>query len=293
MMKRKEMLRLVRSFLPFYPFTLLPFYLFTFLPFLLLSCEKEIDIDYKNVDALYVAEAMVTQQGTTVRLTKTRSVDVNSRVGIFVKNAEVKVLMGNDIEDQLEYNELRGLYESSIMAFPGFSYTIDIAIDGRHYTSTSTVLNAPEVANFRFVWKKMFSERMLFVDLHLHDIPNENNYYFMHLYRNGIGYRWAVMRDSENPGGELTQLFSCTTERAMDENSDADALRDGDVIHLEVRSIDKASYDYFYSLQLATSSNTNPLPNFTGGMLGYFSAFQSYENDYTFHRSKVEEEEDD
>ena len=58
------------------------FYLFTFLP---LSCEKEIDVDYHQVDQLYVAEGLVTQDGTTnrtnrptyVRLTTTQDMTDN------------------------------------------------------------------------------------------------------------------------------------------------------------------------------------------------------------------------
>ena len=37
---------------------------------LLLSCEKEIDVDYHQVDQLYVAEGLVTQDGTTNRTNK-------------------------------------------------------------------------------------------------------------------------------------------------------------------------------------------------------------------------------
>lgn len=247
-------------------------------------------MSYKSVDPVYVAEATVTASKTRVRLTTTRSVETNDRTGIYVENAQVVVKMGTLIEDELTYKG-HGIYESDIIAVEGITYSLDVGIDGQHYTSTSTVLSAPEVASLRFVWKKVMSERLLFVELHLQDKPNENNYYFMHLYRNNIGYRWAIMSDSPNPGGELIQLFSCTTERAMDNGSDSDALRENDALRLEVRSIDKASYDYFYSLQLATQSNTNPLPNFTGGLLGYFSAFQSEECTLTFVRSEVEEDE--
>jgi len=253
------------------------------------ACEKEIDLDYREVDPIYVAEATVSPQKTRVRITTTRSVDVNSQDGIYVENALVAIQLPDGFEDELTYKG-RGVYESSVVSVEGATYNIDINIDGQHYTSASTVLSAPQVSNVRFVWKKVTTERMLFIDLHLQDTPNENNYYFMHLYRNGIGYRWAIMKDSENPGGELTQLFACTTERAMDDGSDSDALKDGDVLKLEIRSLDKASYDYFYSLQLATQSNTNPLPNFTGGMLGYFSAYQDYTRSFVFHRADVEEE---
>jgi hypothetical protein len=147
----------------------------------------------------------------------------------------------------------------------------------------------PQFSSFRFVWKDVLTERMLFADLKINDISGQNNYYFMHIYRNGIGYRWAVMDDSHNPGGELQQLFSCTTERNLDKNDD-DGLKDGDKIHVEIRSIDRRTYDYFYSLQVMQNSGTNPVQNFTGGCLGYFSACYIVNYDTTFRRADVETE---
>ena len=134
----------------------------------------------------------------------------------------------------------------------------------------------------------MFSERVLYGDLRIQDDPDRNNYYFMHIYRTNIGYRWAVMSDEKNKGGELQQLFGCTAESKMD-NGDSDALQENDALRIEVRAIDRSSYDYLYSMQVMKSAGTNPIPNFTGGCLGYFSAY-SYVNLYrTFHRNEVEE----
>ena len=108
----------------------------------------------------------------------------------------------------------------------------------------------------------------------------------MHLYRNYIGDRWAVMRDTSNPGDELQQLFSCTTETEIRKN-DNDELHDGDRLRLEVRSIDKSAYDYLYSLQTMDNSGSNPIQNFTGGMLGYFSAYQSQSSETVFHIDSI------
>ena len=135
----------------------------------------------------------------------------------------------------------------------------------------------------------MVSQRILYADLRILDDPDRNNYYFMHIYRNNVGYRWAVMTDEKNKGGELQQLFSCCTESDMDKG-DADALKENDLIRIEVRAIDRASYDYLYSLQVMDNAGTNPISNFTGGCLGYFSAYSYVTLRSTFHRSEVEEE---
>ena len=153
-----------------------------------------------------------------------------------------------------------GYYISDYQGYEGSQYTLDIYIDGNHFQSSSVMQAAPLFSSFRFVWKDVLTERMLFADLKLEDIKGQNNYYFMHMYRNGVGYRWAVMDDSHNPGGELQQLFSCRT------------------------------YDFFYSMQVMQNSGTNPVQNYTGGCLGYFSACNIISYDTTFRRADVETE---
>ena len=254
----------------------------------LTACEKEIDLDYHQVDAYYVAEASVTQNGTEVRLSTTQDMTDNDSNAHTIAGATIVLSSEGEVLDTLLYVG-NGKYKSGINGIPGNTYDIDIYVHGRHFASSSTMQHAPVITDFRFVWKKMLTERMLFGDLHLQDIPRETNYYFMHIYRNGVGYRWAVMRDDHNPGGDLQQLFNCTTERKMDKN-DNDALRDGDNILIEVRSVDRKSYDYLYSMQVMENAGTNPVANFSGGCLGYFSAYYVVEKKMVFQRDGVPEE---
>ena len=263
---------------------------------LLLSCEKEIDIDYHQVAQLYVAEGLVTQDGTTnrtnkpsyVRLTTTQDMTDNVTNNHNLMGATVVLSENGYVIDTLRYWR-NGYYVSDCQGFEGCSYTLDVYLNGHHFQSTSVMQSAPQFSSFRFVWKDVLTEKMLFADLKINDIRGQNNYYFMHIYRNGIGYRWAVMDDSHNPGSELQQLFSCTTERNLDKNDD-DGLKDGDLIHVEIRSIDRRTYDYFYSMQVMQNSGTNPVENYTGGCLGYFSACNIITYDTTFRRSEVETE---
>lgn len=253
------------------------------------SCEKEIDLDYHQVDELYVVEATITQEGTKVQISTTQDVTVNSREGHLVEDAKVVISSKKDYYDETLKYTRNGIYTGALKGEPGYIYDLDIYIGDKHFSSSSTMPEAPVVNSFRFVWKKMLSMRYLFADLRVQDTPDQNSYYFMHIYRNNVGYRWAVMTDEKNRNAELQQLFQCTTEKKMDEG-DSDALRDGDNIRLEVRAIDKLSYDYLYSMQVMDNAGTNPIANFTGGCLGYFSACNVQTYQYTFRRSEVQEE---
>ena len=256
---------------------------------MLTACEKEIDIDYREVGSLYVAEGIVSQTGTRVRLSTTQDVTDNSKEDYVVAGATIVLTCKRqELVDTLRYVR-SGIYTSSIQGEPGLTYDLDIQIGDQHFRSSSTMQQKPVMNSFRFVWKEMLGERILFADLKLQDTPDENSYYFMHIYRNGTGYRWAVMNDEKNKGGELQQLFQCTTQRDMNDKKD-DALQDGDNIRLEIRSIDRLSYDYLYSMQVMDNAGTNPVANFTGGCLGYFSACYIINYSSTFRLNQVEQE---
>ena len=253
------------------------------------ACEKEIDMDYRSVAAHYVAEGSVTQDGTTVLLSTSQNITDNSRKDHAVEGATMVLSVPElGLEETLR-EEGGGRYTSTMRGIPGNVYQLDIDVDGHHFTSTSTMQEMPVVNSFRFVWRKMVTTDLLFFELRLQDIPRQNNYYFMHIYRNNVGYRWAITRDDTNPGGELQQLFNCATKSDI-ENEDKNELHDGDRLRIEIRTIDKVSYDYLYSMQVMDNPGTNPIANFTGGCLGYFSAYSVQTINMTFHLSDVETE---
>lgn len=254
---------------------------------LLAACEKEIDINFHTVSPLYAAEVLLTPDDITAHVMTTHDV-TESNSGSAVVDAVVTIrTKGINWTDTLE-NIGKGRYQLPYYAEEGKEYEVDVYVDGRHHTSTSVMHSMPQVNNFRFVWQDVVSERMLLADLRLQDSADENNYYFVHLYRNGVGYRWAVTDDMGCPGGELQMLFTCCTQRDMEKDEGNDILREGDVVRIEVRSIDVRTYDYLCSVEQMDQTGTNPIANFSGGMLGYFSAFQEHKFNVVFHSADVE-----
>lgn len=250
------------------------------------ACEKEMAIDYHQADSRYVVEGHINTDGTEVRVSKTNAMD-NNAIDSDVDNAVVRIT-GDDGTTAVIPFARNGYYRSKLKGTPGTEYRLDIEVDGHHFTSTSTMQRVPKMNVFKLVWKKMLTERYLFGDLRLQDIPNETNYYFMHIYRDGgdLGYRWAVMKDDTNPNKELQQLFTFFRKGSHD----SDVLREGERLRVVVRAIDQRVYDYLYSMQQMTNTNTNPIDNFTGGCLGYFSAYSEIAFYQDFYYSDVEEE---
>ena len=253
---------------------------------LLSSCEKELTIDYHQADPHYVVEASVSNNGMVARISQTNAMEDNAG-NSEISGAEV-VITGDDGTRQILAYTRNGYYRSTRRGTPGVEYTIDVKVDGEHFTSTSTMQQEPKVNTFRVIRKKIMTEWFQTGDLRIQDWANESNWYFMHVYRNNLGYRWAVMSDRNDPGNELQQLFNFFREGS----GESDVLQDGDQLRIEIQAIDQRAYDYLYSMQMMDNTGTNPIDNFTGGCLGYFSAYWGVTLNYVYQSSEVEEDEE-
>ena len=249
------------------------------------ACEKNIDIDFHSTVPLYTVEGWLSQYETMVRVSKTKNMnDTTSTANI--SNAQVTI----SDEEGNTYNiphEKEDFYHThDIIGEPGKTYRLDVVVDGQHFTSTSTMNSIPVISSFRLIKKKLLGEDYIFGDIRIKDIPNETDYYYVHLYRNDIPYRTAVLKDDMNPGKELQQLLAFNREGS----NDYDTLREGDILECHVRTIDEKSYDYLYSILQIDNTGTNPPNNFEGGCLGYFSAFGIVAETITYHTANIEEE---
>lgn len=259
---------------------------FCLISLLLSSCKKDIEINYHQVDPIYVVEASVSNNGMEARISQTNNMDNNSTISN-IDHAKVVITGSDGSVNNLTYTK-NGRYKATANGVPGVEYTIDVTFDDNHYTSSSIMQNMPRMNSFRFIRKKIVTENYQMGELMLQDIPNEDNWYFMHIYRNGLGYRWAVMKDDKNPNKELQQLFTFFRDGA----GGTDVLHDGDQLRIVIRAIDQRAYDYLYSMQQMSSTGTNPIDNFTGGCLGYFSAHSELEYYQEFHYSDVTEDDE-
>lgn len=252
------------------------------------SCEKEIDIDYHESEQRYVVEASISNTGTEVRVSQTQSMHDNSTISN-IDDATIVITANDGTNEPVPYSK-NGIYTSNLKGTPGTTYQIDVTLSGQHFTSTSTMQKTPVMNNFRIVRKNMLSQSYIFGDIRLQDIPNETNWYFVHIYRNKLGYRWAVLKDETNPNKELKQLFGFFNENSSDAD---DRLQEGDHLRIVVRAIDKRAYDYLKSMEQMDNTGTNPINNFTGGCLGYFSAHSEITSELIFHYSDIEDDDEE
>lgn len=252
---------------------------------LFVSCEREINFQYHEIDALVVIEGRVTNDSTVVSVKRTRSVN-DSVQGFSLPGANISIF-DNGEEHHLAYDPKDGCYRSNLKGMQGHNYRMTVDFEGKHYEASSTMLAPSSIISTDFYWLKILDERMLVDVLWATDPdPEERNYFLFRVDRHssnphvtpkmqGRAYRWNVFDDRGNPPGRIFRDIHCMMEKTANEDKKEDwdhILYEGDTIMIQLLTIDMPAYEYYRTLISGQSGGANPVSNISGGCLGCFMA---------------------
>ncbi len=249
------------------------------------SCSKVIEIDYEVIDPMYVVEATISADGGTLLLAKTSAMDEPAQSDpITSATVSVESSRGETIDFQIDDE---GYYQTTdqLSLTAGDDYTLTVEVDEKIFTSTSRLYAEPQIDDISFSLQAFTADMdLIFCTFKIQDPAGEANYfryrfrYFANDNEESGEPSWSLAKETSDgdPIEIMTHLYT------MDRD-----LEDGDVITIEVQAIDKATYDYLYTLSLSGSSSSNPTSNFEGGCLGYFSAYSLSIETATFYYDLV------
>jgi hypothetical protein len=254
--------------------------LFFLLAIALTSCEKIVSIDLNKANPHMVIEGIVTDQQTpdSVVLTKSGDYFVSSLYFPPVPNALVTISDGLGTLDTLK-EETPGTYRSSsLRGLPGRTYTLNVVAEGNVYSAVSSMPQKVLIDSLYAIPFRAFDGDVGYsLYVMFKDPPAPGNYYRVNLSISRplppdsiTGERYHLFNDKLTNGNEIT--LRMRTGRSV---------QTGDTLTVELLSIDKASYDYFNTLNDILTSDraptslapTNPNTNLTNGSLGYFAAY--------------------
>lgn len=240
------------------------------------SCEKVIPVNLNDSTPQIVIEGEIDQNKGPYL------VFVSSSVNFQASNSTIK---GRDdaqvsITDltanitEILFSQGAGVYQCySLQGVPGRSYFLKVILDGKTYTSTSTIpLTEVKIDNL-YAKKFDLDKGDVYMVPVFKDPVGKGNYYRLRQWVRGIQVKGSYVRSDDAADG-LTydgQLYYSTAK--ADGNP---LIEEGDLITAELQCVDKASYDYFRTLSNTinqdASTPSNPLSNLTGGALGVFNA---------------------
>jgi len=263
-----------------------------------LSCKKEIDIDLNNDKT-----SRLVVSGRFTNETKSHRI-ILSRTSDYFKNeqtpretgASVKILEeGNSIPIVLtEVSD--GIYETTptVKGIVGKNYTLEIITkDGKQYNSTSYLDTVPNIDNViseytkdPFARDKNGKELYTYeLSISFQDIPIYDNNYMLNVFLDD-----KLLTDTlreriyfNDYGANGLYYPEIPFYQIKKEYIDKDTVN----LKVELSSISKVEYDYFYSLMYETDYRgsifdgppANISTNITNGALGFFSvsAISSFE----------------
>ena len=249
---------------------------------LLTSCEKELEIRYHDIDPLTVIEAELTPDGARVGITMTTPMDEPMDL---TRLTDATVTLA-DLTDGTLVSlsaDADGFFRDPTPGVIGHDYRLTVERGGAVYEAEATMYPQVEILGLEFNWIQMPYDHVAVLQGQFTDIPGQDDYYWIKLYRNGEIYQWGEMNDKGVEDGILT-FITMTSRRDTDEEDDEDVLYDGDTMTATVTPVSRAMFDYLEALQ----NDSNGPAMFSGDRcLGYFLATSPVSRTITFHPDEI------
>ncbi len=246
------------------------------------SCEKELDFKYHDVESQTVIEGAVTQQGTSVLITETTPMDEKLDLTP-ITNANVVISDLSTGEKRNLYPNASGRYADNVPGIVGHDYRINVSYEEKSFEAECKMPSISQILGLEFQWIKMPYDYVAILQVTFTDNDTEDDCYWIRLYRNDEPYMWIVSDDRRAVNGVINEVVM-TSRKDLDEEDEKSALRDGDVVLASVAPISREMFDYLNAIQ----ADSNGPRMFTGDYcLGYFLAAPISEATIVFKPDKM------
>jgi len=244
------------------------------------GCQKVITVDLNNANPQMVTEAVVTDRPGPYAVSLSLSGDYFTPSLYFPPVTHAFVGITDDAGESDTLREVSpGLYHTSTLhGVPGRTYALRVIAAGKEYDAVSTMpARVPIDTLVGFHSRESDGDQVYNLYVLFRDPPEPGNYYRMNL-------RTSLPISPDSIDGRRYHLYN---DRLTNGNEAAVRIRlrrffsPGDTLWVDLLAIDRASYDYFNTLDNILTSDrsptslapANPTTNLTDGSLGYFAAY--------------------
>lgn len=235
------------------------------------GCKRVIDIKLNGDVALPVIEGKITNIAgvQTIAITKSVAYDATN-VFPAVTGATVTVTNAGRVYTFAETKPGQYTNSTLVRGRPGQTYQLSVKSGNDIYTASSTMPDIVPLDSIGLTGVTIGTKFVRNVSVYYRDPSTATNRYRFIMTVNGVQVKEIFAVDDYLTNGRYvnTTLYQNLV-----------TLVAGDKVEVEMQTIDKPVYDYFYNLahQGGNSPNdsatpSNPTSNITGGALGYFSA---------------------
>jgi hypothetical protein len=253
---------------------------------ILISCEDVIEIELTGVDPAMVIEAGISDDGSVSTVFITKSTDF-FEPGVYENVSNAIVTISDDDGNSYQMIEVDdGEYHTDLITGEsGSTYSIEVNSDGQIYNAESSmpeklVLDSLSLELAPSRPGEEEGEERYFLHIYFKDTPGVDNYARFRIFvEDELLTGFIVYEDKFTDGNDIDV-------RIILDNKELD-LKIGDLIEVELLSIDKASYDFYKTANGVNASGSstgggpsstgaapsNPITNWNNNALGFFSAY--------------------
>ena len=242
----------------------------------LTGCEKIITLPIENNESKVVIEGDITDQPGPYFVKLSRSINLNEPNKYPIISDGIVVISDNSgVRDTLKYLTA-GIYRTKLIkGVYGRTYSLDVNVNGTHYTAQSTMpykvnLDSLRINNFPINGENRYSIIPVFSD----PLALGNSYRFIQRINDTLDNNYNIFTDNLNNGK--------VNQRPINNGNDVISIKFFDIVSVEMQCISASAHLFYYTLSQQSGAGpgggtapTNPPNNITGGALGLFSAHTS------------------
>jgi hypothetical protein len=246
------------------------------IPYILIlfcSCQKVVTLNLTSAPPQLIIQGNITdtQGPDTVKIM--RSVNFYADNNFPNVGGATVIISDNNGARETLTEIAKGIYiTNTLKGTPGNTYTLVATVNDTTYTATSTMPKPVDLDSVTFLISSTFQKDKITAVANFQDPVGIDNYYRFQEHINGALY---------------TRTFFAFSDRLSDGRyvnlnlrTDTINIHPGDLLQVDMFSVDKNDYNYFFELSQSTTtgafgtnaSPSNPVTNISNGAYGYFSA---------------------
>ena len=243
-----------------------------------IGCEEVIQVELENSEPQIVIEATISNNPEDNLVIITKSTDFyNPSEYESVSGAEV--IVNSENGESYIFNEIESGRFVNLDLIPeiGVNYTISVNTGDEIYTASSRMQEPLIMDSITVIGEKRPFRDELFYEYNVffQDNPGQEDFARFKIFINDVMQTGIFRYDDRLTDGNYIDFNRFFFEPKED-------IVPGDVVTIEMLTIDKLTFEYFDTLRrviasgrgpFGSTSPSNPITNWNNGALGYFSAY--------------------
>lgn len=245
------------------------------------ACQKEIDLNYRPVNKLYVVTGYTNDTISTVRITRTVGMydSIDTSPSARITDAKVSLRSEDGKEFLLTPNDSNDFVSTEVLAeVPMSKFDLSVQVGKELFATSVQLMPSAVMDTVEFFSQTVMAPLKLYYGKIVVRTEEGANCYYRYIVRHEGEEIFSDLYKHESGMPSVVSLtFLCGASGEdgkiiVDPETERE-LHEGDNMEVELQRIDLHTYNYLHSVSIMGQTNSNPIPYYQGHCLGYYHAY--------------------